>query len=107
MKSILIIGASILQLPAIIKAKEAGYHTIVVDYNPKAMGIAYADEFHQVSTIDEEGIAALAEKLRPDGIMTLATDLPMRALAVATSRIGLLGISYDTGITFWKKFLAV
>lgn len=103
MEKILIIGASILQLPAIIKAKEAGYHTIVVDYNPKAMGIAYADEFHQVSTIDEEGIAALAEKLRPDGIMTLATDLPMRALAVATSRIGLPGISYDTAIKATDK----
>lgn len=103
MEKILIIGASILQLPAIIKAKEAGYHTIVVDQNPKAMGIAYADEFHQVSTIDEEGIAALAEKLKPDGIMTLATDLPMRALAVATSRIGLPGICYDTAIKATDK----
>jgi len=103
MKKILIIGASILQLPAIIKAKEAGFHTIVVDYNPKALGIAYADEFHQVSTIDEEGIAALAEKLSPDGILTLATDLPMRALALATSRIGLPGISYDTAIKATDK----
>lgn len=103
MKKLLIIGASILQLPAIIKAKEAGYYTIVVDYNPKAMGIAYADEFHQVSTIDEEGISALAEKLHPDGIMTLATDLPMRALAVATSRMGLPGISYDTAIKATDK----
>ena len=103
MKSILIIGASILQLPAILKAKEAGYHTIIVDYNPKAMGIAYADEFYQVSTIDEKRIASLAEKLRPDGIMTLATDLPMRSLAVATSRIGLPGISYETAVKATDK----
>lgn len=94
MGKILIIGASILQLPAILKAKEAGYYTIVTDMNPNAMGIAYADKFYPVNTIDEERTAALAEKIRPDGIMTLATDLPMRSLAVATSRIGLPGIRY-------------
>lgn len=103
MKKIIIIGASILQLPAILKAKEAGYYTIVTDMNPNAMGIAYADKFYHVNTIDEEGTASLAERIRPDGIMTLATDLPMRSLAVATSRIGLPGISYDTAVKATDK----
>lgn len=103
MERILIIGASILQLPAILKAKEAGYYTIVTDMNPNAMGIAYADKFYPVNTIDEEGTAALAERIRPDGIMTLATDLPMRSLAVATSRIGLPGISYETAVKATDK----
>jgi hypothetical protein len=35
MKKILILGASILQLPAIIKAKELGFYVGVADYNPK------------------------------------------------------------------------
>lgn len=103
MKKILIIGASILQLPAIKKAKEAGYYTIVADFNPEAIGIQYADEYHNVSTIDENGITVLAERVKPDGIMTLATDLPMRALAVATSKLGLPGISYDTAIKATDK----
>ena len=103
MKKILIIGASILQLPAIIKAKQAGYHTIVADFNPKAIGIEYADEFYEVSTIDVEGITALAEKIKPDGIMTLATDLPMRALAAATTKLGLPGISYETAVKATDK----
>ena len=103
MKRILIIGASILQLPAIIKAKQAGYHTIVADFNPKAIGIEYADEFYEVSTIDVEGITALAEKIKPDGIMTLATDLPMRALAAATTKLGLPGISYETAVKATDK----
>lgn len=103
MEKLLIIGASILQLPAILKAKEAGYYTIVTDMNPNAMGIAYADEFYPVNTIDEEGTAALAEQIKPDGIMTLATDLPMRSLAVATTRIGLPGISYDTAVKATDK----
>lgn len=103
MEKLLIIGASILQLPAIKKAKEAGFYTIVADYNPKAIGIEYADDFYEVSTIDVEGITALAEKIRPDGIMTLATDLPMRALATATTKLGLPGISYDTAVKATDK----
>lgn len=103
MKRILIIGASILQLPAIKKAKELGYYTIVADYNPNAIGIQYADEFHNVSTIDVEGITRLAENVHPDGIMTLATDMPMRALAAATTKLGLPGISFDTAVKATDK----
>ena len=69
MEKILIIGASILQLPAIIKAKEYGYHTIVADFDPNALGIKYADEYYNVSTIDVEGITQLAERIKPDGII--------------------------------------
>lgn len=103
MKKILIIGASVLQLPAIIKAKELGYHVVVVDFNPKAVGIKYADEYYNISTIDQDSIIELAEKLKPDGIMTLATDMPMRALARATEKLKLPGISLDTAIKATDK----
>ena len=56
MKKILIIGASSLQLPGILKAKEMGFETAVVDFNPKAIGIKHADKYYNVSTIDKEGI---------------------------------------------------
>ena len=38
MKKIMILGASILQLPAIKKAKEMGLEVVVVDMNPDAVG---------------------------------------------------------------------
>lgn len=103
MSRILIIGASILQLPAIIKAKSSGIYTIVADQDPHAVGKEEADEYYQVSTIDIEGISNLAVKTKPDGIMTLATDLPMRALAAATTRLGLPGISMVTAIKATDK----
>ena len=37
MKKIMILGASILQLPAIKKAKEMGLEVVVVDMNPDAV----------------------------------------------------------------------
>ena len=81
MKRLFIIGASILQLPAIKRARELGHYVGVADYNPDAVGIPFADEYFNVSTIDEEGICAAAKKFGADGIMTIATDMPMRSVA--------------------------
>lgn len=103
MKRLLIIGASILQLPAIKKAKELGHYVAVADFNPNAVGIPYADEFYNASTIDIEAICKVAEEFKPDGIMTLATDMPMRSIAAAISRLGLPGISMDTAIKSTDK----
>ncbi len=103
MKRVLIIGASILQLPAIRKAKELGYCVGVADYNPQAIGIPYADEYFNVSTIDIEGVVKVAQKFQPDGIMTLATDMPMRSVAKACEACGLPGISFDTAIKATDK----
>ncbi len=103
MKRLLIIGASILQLPAIKKAKEMGLYVAVADYNPNAIGIPYADEYFNVSTIDEEGVYQAAKAFCADGIMTLATDMPMRSLAYATTKLGIPGISYDTAVKATDK----
>lgn len=103
MNRLLIIGASILQLPAIKKAKELGLYVGVVDYNPNAIGVPYADEFFNVSTIDEEGVYQAAKAFGADGIMTLATDMPMRSVAYACSKLGLTGISYDTAVKATDK----
>ena len=103
MKKVLIIGASILQLPAIQKAKELGYYVGVADYNPNAIGIPEADEYFNVSTIDIDGVVRVAQEFQPDGIMTLATDMPMRAVAKACEACGLPGISFATAIKATDK----
>jgi len=103
MKRLLIIGASILQLPAIVKAKEMGLYVAVADFNPNAVGIPYADEYYNVSTIDEQGVCEAARAFRADGIMTLATDMPMRSVAYSCNALGLTGISYDTAVKATDK----
>ncbi|MDY4042415.1 MAG: ATP-grasp domain-containing protein [Marinifilaceae bacterium] len=103
MSKILIIGASVLQLPAIKKAKEMGLEVAVADYNPNAIGISYADKYFNVSTIDVEAICNIAREYQPDGIMTLATDMPMRSVAAATTLLGLPGISMATAIKATDK----
>lgn len=103
MKKLLIIGASILQVPAIQKAKDLGYYVGVIDYNPNAVGIPLADEFFEVSTIDIDGVAETAKAFKPDGIMTLATDMPMRSIAKAAEVCGLPGITMDCAIKATDK----
>lgn len=103
MKKLLIIGASILQLPAIKRAKEMGLEVAVADYNPNAIGIQYADYYYNASTIDQNAITQVAEEYRPDGIMTLATDMPMRSVAASTSALKLPGISMDTAMKATDK----
>lgn len=103
MKRLLVIGASILQLPAIIKAKDMGFKVAVADYNPKAIGIQYADQYFNVSTVDISGIVEIAKRYKPDGIMTLATDMPMRAIAAACQACSLPGISYETAVKATDK----
>ncbi len=103
MSRLLVIGASVLQLPAIIKAREMGHSVVVADFNPNAIGIPYADEFYNVSTIDFDAICKLAKNIQPDGIMTLATDLPMRSVAAATTLLNLPGISVETAVKATDK----
>ena len=103
MKKLLIIGASFLQVPGIKRAKELGFEVAVADYDKNAVGIPYADKFYNVSTIDIEGVTAAAEDFKADGIMTLATDMPMRCVAVACKKLGFPAISLETAIKATDK----
>lgn len=102
-KKLFIVGASVLQLPAILKAKEMGLTVAVADYNPKAIGIKYADKYYEVSTIDARAVTAAAEDFGADGIMTLATDMPMRSVAAAAKKLGLPSISPETALKATDK----
>lgn len=104
MSRLLVVGASILQLPAILKAKEMGHYVAVADYDPEAVGIPYADEYYNASTIDIDAITDVARVFKPDGIMTLATDMPMRSVAKASELLGLKSISFDTAVKATDKY---
>ena len=100
----MIVGASVLQLPAIIKAKKMGLHVAVVDFNPRAIGITFADKYYNASTMDEDAVLAAAEDYQPDGIMTLATDMPMRGVAKTSDKLQLHSISYETAVKATDKY---
>lgn len=104
MKKLMIVGASVLQLPAIKKAKEMGLEVAVADFNPEAIGIAFADKYYNASTMDEDAVLKAAEDYQPDGIMTLATDMPMRGVAKSSDKLGLYSIDYETAVKTTDKY---
>ena len=103
-KKILILGASILQLPAIKEALAMGLRVVAVDWNPNAIGFSENGvEREVVSTIDIPAVVEVAKRHKVDGVMTLATDLPMRSVAAVAKELGLPGISEESAIKATDK----
>lgn len=103
-KKIMILGASILQLPAIEKAKDLGFSVVAVDMNPEAVGFQVPGiETEVISTIDIPAVLEAAKKHEIDGVMTLASDMPMRTVAVVAKELGLVGVSEDTALKATDK----
>lgn len=104
MKKIMILGASILQLPAIEKALKMGLQVVVVDMNPDAVGMKLDGVISEViSTIDIPAVVEAAKKHRVNGVMTLASDMPMRSVAAVAKALGLVGITDDTALKATNK----
>lgn len=107
MKKVIIVGASAWQVPIIQKAKELGYQVGVVDYNPNAVGIPYADAFFNASTNDPEGVYQAALAFGADGLTSVATDMPMRSIAYTCEKMGLVGITPDVAERATDKALMI
>jgi len=86
-KTILIIGAGILQAPAIRIAREMGLFTAVTDLNPNAYGMKFADFPIVMSTRDVDGTVRVAKDFVTrhrsiDGVITVGTDASLTVAAV-------------------------
>lgn len=88
MKRIMILGAGMLQVPAIRKAKELGLFVIAADRDPGAPGFRYADVCLPVSTLDAEELARRAFVLKPDLVVTSASDAPVYTAARVSRMLG-------------------
>ncbi len=100
----MILGASILQLPAIQQAKAMGLDVVAVDMNPEAIGFKEEGIIKEViSTIDIPKVIEAAKRHHIDGVMTLASDMPMRTVAAVSKELGLVGIDEETAIKATSK----
>ena len=84
------------QIPAIKKAKEMGLYVITCDYMPNNPGHKYADEYYNVSTTDLDGVLALAQELKIDGIVAYASDPAAPTAAYVSEKMGLPGNPYES-----------
>lgn len=103
MKKLMILGASVLQIPAIVQAKKMGIYVIAVDMNPNAEGFSYADKKIVVSTTDTKKVLEAAKENNIDGIITIASDRPMITVAKVAEELNLIAIDEKTAINATNK----
>jgi biotin carboxylase len=103
MRKILIIGAGVEQVSAIVKAKELGFYVITSDYNENAPGVKYADKFHNVSTTDVKGNVEVGRKERIDGVCTICSETAVPTVAKVAAALGLNSFSEDTALKATNK----
>ena len=97
--SVLILGAGLMQRPAILSAKELGFNAVVIDANPNAESVPLADEFKKIDLKNKEEIFNYAKELKKTsdlkGIFTAGTDFSA-SVSYAAEKLGLPCHSYES-----------
>lgn len=89
MKKLLLLGGSQYLLPVIETAHTLNCHVITCDYLPDNVAHKYADEYHNVSIVDQNAVLDLARRLKIDGVMSFACDPGVVTAAYVAEQLGL------------------
>jgi len=89
---ILILGAGEGQIPLIHRAKDAGWHTIVVSPKGDYPGFELADEMAYCNIADIDAVVDLAKTLQVQAIATDQTDIPVMAIQRVAKEMGVPAI---------------
>jgi biotin carboxylase len=100
---ILLLGGSHAQIPALIKARQRGLHTILCDYLKNNPGKKYANEFLNISTTDKDLVLKYARKKNIDCILAYASDPAASTAAYVAEKMGLPGNSYQSVCSLTEK----
>lgn len=103
-KKIVIIGANAFQNPLILKAKEMGYETHVFAWKDGAIGESTADFFYPISIVEKEEILKECKKIKPDAVVTIASDLANITVQYVSERLGLACNSYESIVISTNKY---
>lgn len=102
---IAIIGASELQLPLVLKAKEKGYETHVFAWEEGAIAKDEADYFYPISIVEKEQILEICKNIHIDGIASIASDLAVLTVNYVARHLNLRCNPEITDTISTNKFL--
>ena len=104
-KKLAIVGASYLQVPLVMKAKEMGIETHCFAWADKAACKEIADYFYPISVLGKELILKECERTGIDGITTIATDIAVPTINYVASKIGLVSNPDEYSCITTNKYL--
>ena len=97
-KTLAIIGASYLQRPLVLKAKEMGLRTVCFAWKDGAVCASDADCFYPISVVAKDLILEICKKEKVDGVCTIASDIAAPTVAYVAESLGLTGNSYTASL---------
>ena len=92
MKKLMVLGAGILQIPIIKRAREMGLYVIATDGDPNACGFQYADKTIVANIIDEEVMLKIARNEQINGVIHPCSEVSMNVMGRINDELGLAGI---------------
>ena len=103
-KKIAILGASYLQRPLVIKAKQMGLETHVFAwrYGNEVEGLC--DYYYDISILDKDAILAQCKRVQIDAITSIASDIAMPSVNHVAHEMGLSGNSLECTKLSTDKF---
>lgn len=104
MKKLVIIGASYLQLSLVLKAKKMDLETHVFAWEKGAVAKDVADYFYPISILDKDKILSECMKIKPDGIVSIASDIAMPTVNFIAKQLKLTGNSLQCTVNTTDKF---
>ncbi|MBE5793233.1 MAG: ATP-grasp domain-containing protein [Clostridiales bacterium] len=103
-RKIVIIGASELQNPLILKAKELGFETHVFAWECGDIGERTADRFYPISIVEKDRILAICRELQPVAIASIASDLAAITVNYLSNAMGLPSNPPETAYIASNKY---
>ncbi|MBA3561153.1 MAG: ATP-grasp domain-containing protein [Actinobacteria bacterium] len=96
MRTVLFVGASRHQRPAIEHARSRDLRVVAVDRNAQAPGLVAADIAEVVDFTDVDGVTEVGRRHRVDGVLTVSADRAVPVVAAVAETLGLPGIGTET-----------
>jgi biotin carboxylase len=101
--TLLFLGASVSQLPAIRHARSAGHRVVAVDGDHDALGFEIADVCINIDFTDVDNVVAAVRELDVEGVLAISSDRAVRPAAEIARALGLPGIGADVARAMTDK----
>lgn len=105
MKRLLVLGAGLLQVAVIKKAKSLGYYVLAADGNPDAVGLKYSDKAIVANITSEEEMLEIASKEKIDGVIHPCSEVSMSVMGRINDELNLAGVTKEQAIRATDKHL--
>jgi biotin carboxylase len=101
--TLLFLGASVSQLPAIRHARAVGHRVVAVDGDPRAVAFPDCDVAEAIDFSDVDRVAAIGAREHVEGVLAISTDRAVVPAATVAAMLGLPGIGIDVARAMTDK----